>query len=439
MVELYMSGKTIVENRVERLAYSQLPAITICLPTFLDMELFAELKLRNSNNPDHFQLYNEFLELKNMSQIGWSQMAQDKQRDIFEKMLWKVYIGSQITLKEVFDDILVDIKVKNKSTSHAFNERGDVVVLPIPTKVHSIAPLLDPRLCVTIFSVFDEYYRDAQLSLIDLEISFEHKLLAFPFIRYHEGDLYISLHSSNILPEFKRENIFQKLSMSKVNFITYSETQTKLLPPPYETKCKEYDRTQNTRSDCIQKCVDQKLSQEFDLNCTWTFNNLILIRKKNSFESSYKSLCNHHKEHRIWRIVDEQNRFRKQCEDFCPKNCFETFYSYEIETRKGEFFIEPHNVFSINLEHNRFPDQVIEHKPIYDWLTLVSNLGGLLGMWLGLSFAFIFDKIIDKIFETYFHHDNSLDQRRKTKIKPIFDRKMAVSYLIQSNLHQYNN
>ena len=116
---------------------------------------------------------------------------------------------------------------------------------------------------------------------------------AFPVNQYYEGDLYISLHSPNILPEFKRENIFKKLSMGMVNFISYSESQTKLLPPPYETKCRDYDKLLNTRSDCIQKCVDQKLSEEFGLNCTWSYENYMLIRKENPFGSSNKSICDY--------------------------------------------------------------------------------------------------------------------------------------------------
>src|SRR5690349_8679173 len=37
LITIYISGKTVVENRVERFKYSQIPAITICLPTFIDI------------------------------------------------------------------------------------------------------------------------------------------------------------------------------------------------------------------------------------------------------------------------------------------------------------------------------------------------------------------------------------------------------------------
>ena len=154
LVALYLSGKTIVENRVERLDYSQLPAITVCLPTFLDMELYAELKLRNSNNPDHIQLYKEYIEVKNLSQIEWTPLAQHKQGIVFWNMLWKVFFGSQITLKEAFDKISVEINVNNHGTPFAFNETGDVIPLPLSKKVYSMVPFMDPE---TVFHTFQRF------------------------------------------------------------------------------------------------------------------------------------------------------------------------------------------------------------------------------------------------------------------------------------------
>ena len=420
LVAIYLSGKTVVENRVERFKYSQLPAVTICLPTFLDMERLAEVKLKNSNNPDHIQLYKDFIDLKDMARVNWDKTAQDKQVQIFEKFIWEIYLNSDTSMKEMFEELAVDMTIRHKGRHQAFNEDGQIVELPLPKRVFSIAPLLDPRLCITLFSDFDSYYKDTQFSLIDLEIQFVHKLLSFPFIRFYEGDLYVSLHSSNILPEFKRENIFQKLKMGMVNFITYSESQTILLPAPYETDCKEYDKSeeQNTRSDCIEKCVDQRLTDDFGLKCTWTFENLNLVRRDNRFQSN-KHLCNHQKEGRIWDIVNAQNKYRKLCEEVCPKNCFETFYSYEIETRNGDFYREGYTNFSINIDHNRFPDQVIEHKPIMDWITLVSNMGGLLGMWLGFSFSIAINKLIEIIFERYF-------LRKRRRINDISRRNYVV-------------
>ena len=98
--------------------------------------------------------------------------------------------------------------------------------------------------------------------------------------------------------------------MGKVNFITYSESVTRLLPPPYVSNCKEYDKSeeQNTRSDCIQSCVDQNIMDKFNLNCIWSYGNLNLIRNQNI---TYKHICNWKYEERRDQIVEQQKRLRK--------------------------------------------------------------------------------------------------------------------------------
>ena len=304
--------------------------------------------------------------------------------------------SSSIYTEQAMTTCVVNVWTNNSSANNS-----QLISLPLPKQINSFVPLLDPRKCITLFSDSDDYYRKLKLSPIQIELQFQHNKITFPFIKFHEGDLYISLHSPNVLPDFKRENIFQKLKMSMVNFITYSESQTKLLPPPFETHCRDYDldKSGETRNDCLEKCVDERLSTKFELKCIWSFNNMKLIRPDVMTNISMKSFCDHQKERRIHQINDEQHRLYNLCEDFCPKNCFEAFYSYQIETRNGDLFREEYYHFSINLDHNRFPDQVIEHKPILDWITLISNLGGLLGMWLGFSVLFTCNKFLNKVFE----------------------------------------
>ena len=308
-------------------------------------------------------------------------------------------------MDDLFNKFTADINISHKwQYNEAFNESGYVVPLPLPIQVHSTAPFLDPRKCITIFSVFDEFYKNTKLATIQLVLLFEHKNMSFPTRIYYTDDFYIALHSPNILPEYQRDNIFQKLTMGKINFITYSESQTKLLPPPYETKCRDYVTDENgltyTRSDCLHECLNSGLEEKFKLNCTWTFSNYKLVREHTNIN---KTFCNytHQGDVRLREIFSEQNKLQNICEDFCHKNCFESFYSYEIDIRFHDYFSEERNKFSISLQHSRFPDQVIEHKPIMDWITLISNSGGLMGMWLGMSFAFIIVKFLDKIFAKY--------------------------------------
>ena len=400
LVSIYLSGKTIVENRVQRLKYSQMPAITVCLPTFMDMEKFSLGYLNSSQDPFHKILFKEFVEFNKSVEKNGRSEAQNMQGQLYDKIVFEVFMKSNISMNEMFGKFTADINISHKwQYNEAFNEKGDVVPLSLPIQIHSIAPFLDPRKCITIFSVFDKFYKNTKLKIILLVLLFEHKNMSFPYNKYYDGDFYIALHSSNILPNYERDNIFQKMNMGKINFITYSESQTKLLQSPYQTNCREYKTDGNgLRSDCLHNCVNSRLEEKFNLNCTWTFANFKLVRENSPID---KPFCNYTKELLLREVFTEQNKLQNICEEFCPKNCFESFYSYEIETRKGDFFNETRNRFSISIEHNRFPDQVIEHKPILDWITLISNSGGLMGMWLGMSFSLIINKLLDRLFAKY--------------------------------------
>ena len=406
LLTLYLGGKTLAENRVERLVNSRLPAITICLPTFMDMEKFAELFLNNSEDPFHKTLYDDHQAIKVfVVENGWNKEAQDRQRTLFEKFLWDAYVVSNITVYDTMHKYLADLQVEYKvyydktKYNKAFDENDVVVELPLPKLVVSLVPFIDARECYTIFSDFDENFKDYKLIPIEIELRFRYNVSSFPFIRFYEGDIYVSLHSPNVMPDFTRENVFQELKMGMINFITYTETQTKLLPEPFETKCKWYEH--ETRAECVHICMNERLSQVFHLDCVWTLHNNKLIRKDALGDLANKSLCNHIREPRVWDIVKELFHVERSCESQCPRNCLESHYQYEIQTRKGQQFTEAHNCFSINIDHNSLPDQVIEHKPIMDWITLVSNLGGLMGMWLGLSVLYMCTKFINRVFDKY--------------------------------------
>ena len=403
LIRAYFSGKTLVEIRIEELEYSRLPALTICLPTFMDMDKFADQYMKISDNQDHQKLYKEYLDYKQMNRTPWNAEVGKKQNHFFWHFLWKAFTEDmeKIPIIDMFEKYSINPITKYSFKSLAFNETDDRVLLPEPKQLDSVVPFLDPRKCITLFSDIDQNFRDKKFNLIQMRIKYEHPMEAFPYIQYYQNDLYVSFHSSNILPDYKRSNVFNKIEMGMVNFVTYSEVQTRLLPAPYLTKCLTYQLSnsgeQNVRSDCIQKCLYERLRTQFNLNCFWTYNNMKLIRGDNLLNLSRSPFCNHKKEPRIWKINDEQFLFEKLCEKSCPRNCIESFYNYEIETRKRDN--ESGIAFSISLEHGRFPDQVIEHRPIMDFITVVSNLGGLLGMWLGFSVLFLCNRTLDNIYK----------------------------------------
>ena len=103
-----------------------------------------------------------------------------KQRQLFEKFLWDIYSVSNIPLQRDIRRILCGyITLSDESSGHAFNEHGDLIPLPMPKKVNSLIPFLDPRICITLFSDQDQYYKMNKLSLVDLKLKFETQTAIF--------------------------------------------------------------------------------------------------------------------------------------------------------------------------------------------------------------------------------------------------------------------
>ena len=196
LISIYLSGKTVVENRIERLKHSQIPAITVCLPSFINMEKFANYYLKNSDKQEHLNFLDDFMTWKdsvNITSRNLTKEAREEQDRLFKYFVFKEYVKScaNITIKELFDNFVAELVMTNRRPfNEAFNESGDVVPLPLPIHVHSIVPFIEPRKCITIFSNSDEFYKTTKLNLIQLELLFEHNELAFPLSKYYNYDFY---------------------------------------------------------------------------------------------------------------------------------------------------------------------------------------------------------------------------------------------------------
>jgi len=100
-------------------------------------------------------------------------------------------------------------------------------------------------------------------------------------------------------------------------------------------------------------------------------------------------------------VIKLQTKYEYICESLCPPNCEESYYGFDVyighDATVASTWSKPKHQFSIIIRHDSVLDQIVEHRPILSWIELVSNFGGLLGMWLGLSVVFIFDSILKYI------------------------------------------
>ena len=97
----------------------------------------------------------------------------------------------------------------------------------------------------------------------------------------------------------------------------------------------------------------------------------------------------------------------------CPDECYHVYYLLQIEEKKlFKLMISTSNSINLNLIQSNFPTIIIKQLPEMSLISLLCNIGGLLGMWLGVSLVTtftniynisknIFSKLITKITLNY--------------------------------------
>ena len=276
----------------------------------------------------------------------------------------------------------------------AFDEHGQMIFIDQHRKwFRSIVVNRYPKICFTKFSALDDNYRHFTIQIRDITFEIVHKNEDYSHVMFGSKSIYFSIHSPNILPDFKEDQTFQKLSNAWITLVRYSEIHTTLLPSPYQTHCKTYEletNEQNMRSDCVMKCITDRIIKECDIKCVSPWNNYKPIRENNVHDYYDYPICDTDKFNQT--MIDcvgwKQAKLEPKCEDQCLKNCYEIHYDFEV---RKQILKKPWDVYGIKLIHDQHPDQIIEHRPAMTWLELVSSCGGLLGMWLGISFAFVFE------------------------------------------------
>ena len=194
---------------------------------------------------------------------------------------------------------------------------------------------------------------------------------------------------------------FLLLKAGNIHYVSYNRWKTILLPPPYQTNCRDYDldgkQDYRLRSDCVNHCIYNGLSQEcadhkIDTNNTDSLKECLektnLVWRRESFNNNREdievceSISDISRCHR-----NAMNEISTNCEVKCQSECDNRFYNYN-------FFLQTSRIWNKTLEksitrveifHNQMPDQIIENIPEMTFISFAANFGGLLGMWLGLS------------------------------------------------------
>ena len=264
--------------------------------------------------------------------------------------------------------------------------------------------------CFTFFSQLKPKWRRNDLSTNLIQIVIRHNDSWYPSLFYNQAinepndffgrQIYFSIHSPNDTLYSLKSNKFYFLKMGYEYKMFYLVTKTQLLPPDYETMCREYDPEdsdeERTRSDCRIKCFFDKY---FESECCLdSFGNktkcdrclprgLHLIR---SYLPDLTKLAYCNRSLNVLCIKAIENI----CEDKCRHEC----YYNHINSYIG-FVINKENPLSpkqlrIQLYHNDLPDTIVAHSPSMTTIEFLSNFAGLLEMWLGISAVIVLQHLL---------------------------------------------
>ena len=209
------------------------------------------------------------------------------------------------------------------------------------------------------------------------------------------------MHSPIAIPNRLNDNNFLELKAGFSYHLSYNRWKTVLLPPPYQTNCKNYDlddkHNYKLRSDCINHCIHNGLSRECshcpsssggDNNCTECLERSDLIWRKVSFDNSLKDvmLCedfwdllkrfgfgridsDKHKmserTKKFERYQCHQNvlsRINAECQVECPLECINRYYNYDVKSESGKTGTWTKNT-RVEIVHNQMPDQMVTNIP----------------------------------------------------------------------------
>ena len=403
LLALYMSTTSRVEISFVRLEFTEMPAITVCLPSFVSMKRFANYLMESSTDLENKQLAEDYMKFREEF-IDWNDHAKSKQKEIYDQMLAN-FLSMNISLSDIFEKISIEELAIINYNALAINKSDNLVSLPKPTTFRSLVPFSDPRICFTYFSEIDlNYIQGKVIKLVTLEMKFKVNKHDFPLDQYEHGDFKIAVHAPDLLPRYIREESFLGLKMGRKNSISCSENRAINLPYPYDTACKWFDIYGNPsaemRSDCIDKCINEGILQQFpEINCIFIDDNYRLLRENNLGHFHNLSLCNFHTFSHNLKIglLNKQYLLDHECHQKCARDCIERYFTSSVEAMKEDSTIS-NDEFSLFLQHYTLPDELIEHKPQMSLIELVSNFGGLLGMWLGINVSMIVNYMLNYIY-----------------------------------------
>ena len=152
------------------------------------------------------------------------------------------------------------------------------------------------------------------------------------------------------------------------NRISISKKIDKKLAEPY-SDCKETEDKTYRQENCIMDCINNKSLNEY--NCSLS-----------GFVGYNITLCSNYLFPKI------NKNFRNDCKKGCFKECEKTTYDYSISNG-----FNPNNKTSLSIYYSKLSYTEIVQIPKYTIFSLISSIGGALGVFIGIRFLSIIEFI----------------------------------------------
>jgi len=147
-----------------------------------------------------------------------------------------------------------------------------------------------------------------------------------------------------------------------------------------------------SEKECSHLCENLKYLEESNCNCS--LNNFDDYLYKVCYNSTEQKNC-------YDKFIDNFNKKDiDRCSDYCPIEC-ETFsYDISINLRTNQA-LSTSNIFGIYVYYEDLKYTLISQQPKIQFIDLISNIGGSLGLFVGISFISfleLFEILIEIIF-----------------------------------------
>ena len=406
----------IYTSRYEKIKYDGIPGITICIPTSFIMNGLTERYPELKTMYDNYTKLMEYIK-SNESKLNISDY---KRALIATKHMYKYftdyYFDKKLPISDLFDQNITIPMVFNVEFEGLDKDGNEFHLVDSDPIISSVGEArgYKPK-CFTFFSQLKPKWRRNDLSTNLIKIGLRHNDSWYPSLFYNldfieplqhlqKNDLvgrhiYYSIHSPNATLYSIKSNNFHFLKMGYEYEMYYLVTKTQLLPPNYETMCREYDPEdsdeERSRSDCRLKCFFDKY---FDSECCLDNlgnktkcdrclpRGLHMIR---SYSTDLTKLVYCTRSLNILCIKAIENICEDKCRHECYYNHIESYIGSVINKDKTTS-----NQLQINLYHNDLPDTIVTHSPAMSTIEFLSNFSGLLEMWLGLSAVVVLEYLL---------------------------------------------